>query len=79
MSEIALEFDGVWKKFRKGEIHDSLRDLIPALPVATGAARDTMAIINGAPTPPTGWKVVHVPTITVGLDIVLEKRRGRRY
>ena len=31
MSEIALEFDGVWKKFKKGEIHDSLRDLIPAL------------------------------------------------
>jgi ABC-type polysaccharide/polyol phosphate transport system ATPase subunit len=31
MSEVALEFDGVWKKFKKGEIHDSLRDLIPAL------------------------------------------------
>jgi lipopolysaccharide transport system ATP-binding protein len=31
MSDIALEFDHVWKKFRKGEIHDSLRDLIPAL------------------------------------------------
>ena len=31
MSEIALEFDGVWKKFKKGEIYDSLRDLIPAL------------------------------------------------
>jgi lipopolysaccharide transport system ATP-binding protein len=31
MSEIAIEFDGVWKKFKKGEIHDSLRDLIPAL------------------------------------------------
>jgi lipopolysaccharide transport system ATP-binding protein len=31
MREIALEFDHVWKKFRKGEIHDSLRDLIPAL------------------------------------------------
>ncbi|HEV2246344.1 MAG TPA: polysaccharide ABC transporter ATP-binding protein [Terriglobia bacterium] len=30
MSEIALEFDGVWKKFKKGEIHDSLRDLVPA-------------------------------------------------
>src|SRR5215469_11486298 len=30
MSETALEFDGVWKKFKKGEIHDSLRDLIPA-------------------------------------------------
>jgi lipopolysaccharide transport system ATP-binding protein len=24
-------FDGVWKKFRRGERHDSLRDLIPAL------------------------------------------------
>lgn len=31
MSEIALEFDGVWKKFKKGEIYDSLRDLIPAV------------------------------------------------
>lgn len=30
MSEIALEFDRVWKKFKRGEIHDSLRDLIPA-------------------------------------------------
>ena len=29
-SPIALKFDGVWKKFRKGERHDSLRDLIPA-------------------------------------------------
>jgi lipopolysaccharide transport system ATP-binding protein len=25
-----IEFDGVWKKFRRGERHDSLRDLIPA-------------------------------------------------
>lgn len=31
MSEIALEFDAVWKKFQRGEIHDSLRDLLPAL------------------------------------------------
>jgi len=31
MSEIALEFDDVWKKFRKGEMYDSLRDLIPAV------------------------------------------------
>jgi homopolymeric O-antigen transport system ATP-binding protein len=30
MSEAALEFDGVWKKFKKGELHDSLRDLVPA-------------------------------------------------
>jgi homopolymeric O-antigen transport system ATP-binding protein len=31
MSEITLEFDRVWKKFKKGEIHDSLRDLVPAV------------------------------------------------
>jgi lipopolysaccharide transport system ATP-binding protein len=27
----AVVFDGVWKKFRRGERHDSLRDLIPSL------------------------------------------------
>lgn len=26
-----VRFDHVWKKFRRGEIHDSLRDLIPAM------------------------------------------------
>ena len=26
----AVVFDNVWKKFRQGERHDSLRDLIPA-------------------------------------------------
>jgi lipopolysaccharide transport system ATP-binding protein len=26
-----VAFDGVWKKFRRGQLHDSLRDLIPAL------------------------------------------------
>jgi len=31
MNDIAIEVNHVWKKFRKGEIHDSLRDLIPAL------------------------------------------------
>lgn len=31
MSEFAIDFDQVWKKFKKGEIHDSLRDLIPAV------------------------------------------------
>jgi homopolymeric O-antigen transport system ATP-binding protein len=31
MSGVVVEFDHVWKKFRKGEIHDSLRDLIPAV------------------------------------------------
>jgi lipopolysaccharide transport system ATP-binding protein len=31
MSEVMIEFDGVWKKFRRGERHDSLRDLVPAI------------------------------------------------
>ncbi len=26
-----IAFDGVWKKFRRGEVHTSLRDLLPAL------------------------------------------------
>jgi lipopolysaccharide transport system ATP-binding protein len=31
MSDIAIEANHVWKKFHRGELHDSLRDLIPAL------------------------------------------------
>ncbi len=31
MSQIAIEFNGVWKRFKKGEIYNSLRDLIPAI------------------------------------------------
>lgn len=31
MSGIAIEFNHVWKKFNKGESHDSLRDLLPAV------------------------------------------------
>jgi ABC-type polysaccharide/polyol phosphate transport system ATPase subunit len=31
VSHIALSFDRVSKKFRRGELHDSLRDLVPAL------------------------------------------------
>jgi len=30
MPEPRIEFHQVWKKFRRGELHDSLRDLIPA-------------------------------------------------
>ena len=30
MGNPAIVFDGVWKKFRRGERHDSLRDLIPS-------------------------------------------------
>lgn len=31
MADAAVVFDRVWKKFRRGERHDSLRDFIPAL------------------------------------------------
>jgi lipopolysaccharide transport system ATP-binding protein len=31
MAEPLIAFESVWKKFRRGEHHDSLRDLIPAL------------------------------------------------
>jgi ABC-type polysaccharide/polyol phosphate transport system ATPase subunit len=31
MSDVALRLEHVYKKFRKGEVYDSLRDLIPAL------------------------------------------------
>lgn len=30
MSDAAIRFESVWKQFRRGELHDSLRDLIPA-------------------------------------------------
>jgi hypothetical protein len=32
-------FDGVWKKFRTGEAHDSLRDLLPALLLRVGPSQ----------------------------------------
>lgn len=31
MTSTRIVFDRVWKKFQRGEVHDSLRDLIPAL------------------------------------------------
>ena len=34
MSRPAVLFDGVWKKFHRGERHDSLRDLVPAMAAA---------------------------------------------
>jgi ABC-type polysaccharide/polyol phosphate transport system ATPase subunit len=40
MAEPGIVFDHVWKKFRRGELHDSLRDLIPAL---------AKRMISGAP------------------------------
>lgn len=31
MSDVAIQMDGVWKKFQRGERHDSLRDLVPSV------------------------------------------------
>ena len=44
MSSVALEFEGVWKKFKKGEKHDSLRDLVPAIfkSLISGHHRDAL-------------------------------------
>jgi hypothetical protein len=52
-----------------------VRDLITALSVATGPAGWTA----NPGLAPTGSRVVHVPTITFGLDVVLERRHTRRY
>lgn len=43
MSEHAVVFDEVYKKFRRGELYDSLRDLIPALVGRTLRSRDLAA------------------------------------
>lgn len=54
------------------------RDIIVPLPIPTGpAVPDTIS--GQLPYAPVGTKIMHVPTITVGLDVVLEKKRGRRY
>lgn len=45
MDTPSIAFDGVWKKFRRGEVHDSLRDLVPALArraVGRGERRDSL-------------------------------------
>ena len=44
MSEVVLEMDHVYKKFRRGEIYDSLRDLIPAITgkLFRGSAEDKL-------------------------------------
>ena len=39
MSNYAIEFDGVWKKFARGEKFDSLRDLLPSIAKMAFAAK----------------------------------------
>jgi len=49
------------------------RDLIAALQVPTGPANPSTGLA------PVGTTVKHMPVFTAGLDVVLERRRGRRY
>jgi lipopolysaccharide transport system ATP-binding protein len=44
MAEPSVVFDHVWKKFGRGERHDSIRDLLPSLVrrLARGSARDLL-------------------------------------
>src|SRR3954465_633379 len=40
----SVVFEGVWKKFRRGERHDSLRDLVPAMVARLVRRRDEQAL-----------------------------------
>lgn len=57
------------------------RDIVIPLPYPTGPATDTAAMAGdqALPQPPVAFRTMHLPTLTVGLDVVLERRRGRRY
>jgi hypothetical protein len=63
------------------QLHVELRNLIVALPRPTAAATDTgeIAADQVLPQPPIGMRVMQLPTLTVGLDVVLERKRGHRY
>jgi len=46
MSEYAIQVESVWKKFHRGEFHDSLRDFVPALTkrfLGRGPKRDELS------------------------------------
>jgi lipopolysaccharide transport system ATP-binding protein len=40
----SIVFDGVWKKFSRGQRFDSIRDLVPAMVAALGKRRDPQAL-----------------------------------
>jgi hypothetical protein len=50
-----------------------LRDLMAWVPVAAGTGNAPFLEA------PQRWQLKHVPTLTAGIDIVLERRRPRRY
>jgi opacity protein-like surface antigen len=60
------------------QLRFEVRDVLTALPIPTApAVPDT--IPGNLPYAPIGTRLVHVPTIMLGLDVVLERKRGRRY
>ena len=42
MSDVALRMEHIYKKFRKGETYNSLRDLLPAMTGRCSAGRNSM-------------------------------------
>lgn len=50
-----------------------VRDFIISLPTPSGPASPSGLI------PPMGATIKHVPTVSVGLDVILERRKARRY
>lgn len=55
--------------------HAEVRDMVTALPVVTGAA----PIFSQDQAAQVGTRVRHIPVLTAGMDIVLERRHTRRY
>jgi len=64
--------DGIWKKFRKGELFDSLRDALPAL-----AAKLLVRANGKAPSPREFWAVKDVSLAVWGLSVTTEPARAR--
>ena len=61
MAEPGVFFEGVWKKFRRGEVHDSLRDLVPAF------ARRLLGR-NTSVAAPAEWTAAYAPEAVDWID-----------
>lgn len=66
MSDTALRLDGVYKKFRKGELYNSLRDLVPAL---------SRRLIGRRPAPDS----LNARSFWALQDVSFELRRGEAF
>jgi hypothetical protein len=58
---------------RSYNVRFEMSEVFIALPVPTGPGQ------AGSTIAPTGWRTLHLPTLTVGLDVLLERRSVRRY